>query len=49
MIIKRDWILTEQEDFCKNVLPRLDRFTEAMPFYLEGGLLCAWKIQGRYE
>lgn len=49
MFINRDWKLSEGDDLRINIIPRLDKLSEAVPVYFADGSLAGWKIQCRYE
>ena len=54
MLINRDYSLTEEIDFNKNILPlttwndNIKRDYEAVPIYYDG-VVVGWQMQGRYE
>lgn len=49
MIKYRQYNRTENDDLKLNVLPYLDKTSEAIPFYSTEGVLLGWKIKSRYE
>ena len=48
MFINRDWNLSEEEDFKKNVAPQMTKHQEATPVYSEE-MIVGWFIRNLYE
>jgi hypothetical protein len=45
----RQYNRTENDDLILNVLPYLDKSSEAIPFYSSEGVLLGWRIKSRFE
>ena len=49
MIVFRDFKMKEDDQWKKDVKPKLERFEESVPLFDVDGKMVAWKIQHHFD